>query len=198
MEKQKIIKGNSDAEIWNQVREDMNDISYPFMYSANIQHNDKLVFLNIEIDLGGGFESGLQTTSLTAPVPIQFTTLSTRINEQKDFRFALHDEDFIDKVGKFFGMEDVHTGYAEFDKKLVVKTNDIEKVKEVFADENTRKVFETLPGFNLHIANYDHEDRHSSLELTIDRDITNVEELNKIYDAFVNVLDAFEFSDHAV
>lgn len=198
MEKQKIIKGNSDAEIWNQVRADLGDISYPFMYSADIQHNDKSVFLNIEIDLGGGFESGFQSTSLTAPVPIQFTTLSSRINEHKGFRFALHDEDFIDKVGKFFGMEDVKTGYLEFDKKLVVKTNDIERVKEVFADEQTRKVFQTLPGFNLHIAYYDHEDRHSSLELTIDRDITNVEELHKIYDAFINVLNAFEFSSHAV
>jgi hypothetical protein len=197
MEKQKIIKG-SDVEIWDQVKADMDDISYPFIYNANIENNNKSVFLNIEIDLGGGFESGIQSTSFTTPVPIQFTTLSARINENKGFRFALHDEDFIDKVGKFFGMEDVRTGYVEFDKKLVVKTNDIERVKEVFADEQTRKVFETLPGFNLHIAYYDHEDKHSSLELTIDRDITNVEELRKIYDAFINVLEAFEFSSHTV
>ncbi len=104
----------------------------------------------------------------------------------------MHDEDFIDKLGKFFGMEDIETGYAEFDKKIVVKTNDPEKVKTVFADEQTRKVFQTLSGFDLHVAYYDHEDRHSSLELTIDRDITNVEELHRIYDAFKNVLEAFE------
>ncbi|MEO8771703.1 MAG: hypothetical protein ABI402_16525 [Ferruginibacter sp.] len=197
MEKQKLIKGNNDAEIWEQVRADMDDISYPFMYKADIQHNDKSVFLNIETDLGGGFESGFQSTGLTAPIPIRFTTLSSRINEHKDFRFALHDEDFIDKVGKFFGMEDVKTGYLEFDKKLVVKTNDIQRIKEIFADEQTRKLFQSLPGFNLHIAYYDHEDKHSSLELTIDRDITNVDELHKIYDAFVNVMDAFELSHHA-
>ncbi|MEO6670718.1 MAG: hypothetical protein ABIN36_14650 [Ferruginibacter sp.] len=198
MEKQKIIRGNTDAEVWSQVQEDMNHISYPFMYSADIQHNEKSVFLNIEIDLGGGFDSGFQTTSLTAPVPIQFTTLSSRINEHKNFRFALHDEDFIDKVGKFFGMEDVQTGFAEFDKNLVVKTNDVERIREAFADEQTRKVFENLPGFNMHIASYGHEDSHCSLELTINRDITNVEELKKVYDAFVNVLDAFEFNNHPI
>lgn len=198
MEKYKIIKGQSDEEIWDQVRADMSNISYPLKYGANIQQNDKTISLNIEVDLGGGFESGFQVTSLTAPVPIQFTTLTSRLNEPKDFRFALHDEDFIDKVGKFFGMEDVKTGYEDFDRKLVVKTNDVEKVKAVFADEDTRRTFQSLAGFNLHIAHYDHDDKHSSLELTIDKDITNVEELRKIYDAYVNVLEAFEQISHPV
>ncbi len=198
MEKHKIVRGTSEEEIWDQIRQDLGEISYPLVYAANIQEEDSSVFLNIESDLGGGFESGFQSTNFTAPVPIQFTTLSSRLNEPKSFRFALHDEDFIDKLGKFFGMEDVKTGYPEFDKKLVVKTNDIEKVKAVFADEQTRKVFQSLGGFNLHIAHYDHDDKHSALELSIDRDITNVEELHSIYNAFVNVLDAFEYSRHPV
>jgi hypothetical protein len=199
MENYKIIKGNNDEEIWDQVEKDLDNITYPFIYWANIQLKEQSVFLNIETDLGGGFESGFQSTTLTAPVPVQFTTLSSRINESKDFRFALHDEDFIDKLGKFFGMEDVKIGYPEFDKKMVVKTNDAEKTKAVFADAETRKVFQSLGGFNLNIAYYDdQEDKHSALELSIDREITNVEELHKIYNAFVHVLDAFEYSDHRV
>lgn len=155
--------------------------------------------MNIEVDLGRGFESGFQATSFIAPVPIQFTTFSSRINETKNFRFALHDEDFIDKVGKFFGMEDVKIGYPEFDKKIIVKTNDVEKTKAIFSDEEARKLFESLGGFNLHIAYYENEnDKHASLELSIDREIVNVDELHRIYNAFVKVLDAFEYSDHTV
>ncbi len=179
MEKYKIIKGGTE-DIWNQVKADLDDVSYPLIYNVNIQENEKSVFLNIERDLGGGFESGFQSTTLTAPVPIQFTTFASRLNDHKNFRFALHDEDFIDKLGKFFGMEDVKTGYDSFDKKLVVKTNDVEKVKAVFSDVETRNTFESLGGFNLHIANYDEDDKHSSLELTIDREITDVEDRQDI------------------
>ena len=192
MEKYKIIQGIGE-DIWNEVKADLDSISYPFVYNINIRENERSVFLNIEVDLGGGFESGFQSTSLTAPVPIQFTTLASRLTENRNFRFAVHDEDFIDKVGKFFGMEDIKTGYPEFDKKLVVKTNDPEKVKELFANKETRDLFQSLGGFNLHIANYDHDDRHSSLELTIDRAVTDAAQLHKIYIAFVRVLEVFEY-----
>lgn len=194
MEKYKVIRGEQEQEIWDQVKQDLENISYPFVYGVNIQHREKTVFISIEVDLGGGFESGFQTTSLTAPVPVQFTAMSSRMEADRDFRFVLHDEDFIDKVGKFFGMEDVLIGYEEFDKKLVVKTNDIERVKKIFADPETRKIFVTLGSFNLHIAHYDHDEPHSALELTIDRDITNVEDLKRIYHAFLQVLQSFEVS----
>lgn len=194
MEKYKVIRGDEEQQIWDQVKQDLDNINYPFVYGANIQHQEKTVFLSIEVDLGGGFESGFQTTSLTAPVPVQFTALSSRLDTDKEFRFVLHDEDFIDKVGKFFGMEDVHTGYEEFDKKLIVKTNDIERVKKIFADPETRKLFISLGSFNLHIAHYEQDEPHSALELTIDRDITNVEDLKHVYNAFLKVLESFEVS----
>ena len=198
MENYKIISGEKEDEIWSQVRSDLANIAYPFVYHANIRENDRIVSLTIEVDLGGGLESGFQYTSLTAPVPLQFTTMTSRLNQNKDFRFVLHDEDFIDKVGKFFGMEDVQIGYPEFDKKLIVKTNNSEKVKEIFADDQTRKLFETLGSFNMHISHYDHEDKHSILELTIDRDITNAEELHKIYNVFIHVLNSFEYNSNPV
>ena len=188
MEKYKLIKGETEEDIWKQVQDDLETITYPFLYGASIQKEDSTVFINIEVDLGGGFESGFQSTSLSAAVPIQFTTFSSRIDADKNFRFALHDEDFIDRLGKAFGMEDVETGYEEFDKKLIVKTNDVETVRKVFSDEDTRKLFESLHGFNLHIAYYDDEDKHTSLELTIDREITNASELRRIYNAFCMVL----------
>ena len=197
MEKHKIITGETEDEIWKQISADLADISYPLMYNANIRYNDKTVFLNIENDPGGGFESGFQSTIFTAAIPVHLTFFSSQLDEQKGFRLALHDENFIDKLGKFFGIEDVQTGFEEFDKKLIIKTNDVEKVRILFADEKVREVFQMLGSFNLHVAHYDHVDRHSALELTIDRDILNIEELRKIYIAFVSVLNAFEKGNNA-
>jgi hypothetical protein len=192
MEKHKLIRAENEQDLWGQLKADLDNITFPFIYSVNIQADKKSVFLNIETDPGGGFESGFQTTSLTAPLPISFTTFSSALTGAKNFRFALHDESFIDKVGKFFGMEDVKTGYPEFDKKLVVKTNDVKMVKAIFFDEPTRKLFESLVGFNLHLAYYEDDNKQASLELTIDRDVTDVQELHEIYNAFVHVLDGFE------
>ncbi len=91
MENYKIVRGQSEEDIWNQINSDLGNIEYPFVYGADIRQDEKSVFLNIEADIAGGFESGFQATSLTAPVPIQFTTFSSRLNEPKSFRFALHD-----------------------------------------------------------------------------------------------------------
>ncbi len=193
MNKYKIIKAGEEGGIWDQIKKDLDTMEFPFSYSANVQDNDRTLFLNIEVDPGGGFESGFQTTSLTTPIPLQFTTLSARLqSNNKELRFVLHNEDFIDKLGKFFGIEDVITGFEEFDNKLIVKTNDAERIKAVFADEATRRVFETLGEFNLHIVYYEQPDKHAALELNIDREITNTEELHKVYDAFLNVINALE------
>ena len=193
MNQHKIIKAGEDGGIWEQISKDLRAMEFPFSYSASIQENDRTVFLNIEVDPGGGFESGFQTTSLTTPIPLQFTTLSSRLQSNNpELRFVLHNEDFIDKLGKFFGMEDVITGYEEFDNKLIVKTNDTVRIQAAFSDEATRSVFKTLGEFNLHIAYYDQPEKHASLELNIDREITNTEELKKVYDAFVRVVDALE------
>ena len=195
MKQYKVIAAIEGQEVWAQVKKDLSDITYPFVYNVNIQQDGHTVFLAIEADPAAGFESGFQATSLTAPMPIQFTVFTSRLVgiDSNKFRFALHDEDFIDKVGKFFGMEDVRTGYKEFDKKLVVKTNDGERVKKIFEKEATRSLFEGLGGFDIHIAYYDdQEDKHCSLELSINSFITDATELEKIYCAFTDVLKGIE------
>ncbi len=178
-----------ESETWTEVAEFLKGATLPFQYSKTFYHNDKNINLTIDIDPGGGFESGYEFTSLSAPVPVQFTSIRSPLKDTPAFMFALHDSKVMDRIGKFFGAEDVELGYTEFDKLLVVKTNNKEALTRVFEDQPVREVFRELKEFSLEIAAHEDGNPAYSLEFIIDRAITSVDELKKIFSAFTSVLD---------
>jgi hypothetical protein len=95
----------------------------------------------------------------------------------------------MDRIGKFFGSEDVELGYPEFDKLLVVKTNDKDALHAVFSDQFVRETFRELKEFSLEIVVHEDGNPSHSLEFVIDRAITDVEELKRIFTAFAAVLE---------
>src|SRR5438874_1447804 len=119
MQEEKIISGKSEDEVWEKISAELTEDTLE--YHAIIKQQSKKIVLNIDIDLGGGFENGYAFTSLTAP-----------LQPEPGFKFAIHDDTLIDDVGKFFGMHDVEIGYPEFDKKIIIKTNDSLKTKDLF------------------------------------------------------------------
>lgn len=180
---------SSNIETWEEVQEFLKGVSLPFQYSKTFYHNEKNVNLTIDIDPGGGFESGYEFTSLSAPVPVQFTSISSPLKKNPALLFALHDAKVIDRIGKIFGAEDVELGYSEFDKLLIVKTNDKDALRLVFSDQDVRQTFRELKEFSLEIVVHENGNPAHSLEFIIDRAITEVDELKKIYSAFTAVLD---------
>lgn len=182
MKENVLISGEND-EIWRKISEDL-DQKDPLDYQVTISTSGRQVSLNIDIDLGGGFEGGYAVTSFSSLL---------HINES--FRFAIHREDFIDEIGKFFGMQDVEIGYEEFDKKMLIKTNDADKVRFIFSDLEVRKVLQMLDNFSFGIANHHVGDSHLKepfLELVIEEGITDTDALKDIYNAFINVLNKIE------
>jgi hypothetical protein len=180
MDQQNIFKGNNEEEVWNQINEQFIQNPDPLEYLAVIEQGDRKVILDVDIDLGGGFESGYETTTFTAP-----------LHHEPLFRFAIHEEHFTDEIGKFFGMQDVKIGYEEFDKELIIKTNDEARVKQIFADASVRAVFQNLKNFTFGITHHRPEQtdqREPYLELNIETGITDVNELRKLYKAFFSVL----------
>ena len=105
MDKEKLITANNIDEVWPQITEDLKDNE--FDYSVIISIQNRKVYLDIDVDPGGGFEGGYQTT-----------TLRSRLENVGEFRFALHHQGLLDEIGKFFGMEDIETAYLEFDGAL--------------------------------------------------------------------------------
>ena len=184
MEDQKIISGTTEQEIWETIAADLATEGDLLDYNVVIEQDGRQIELYIDIDLGGGFEGGSALTQLVAPLGVN-----------RDFRFAIHDEDFLDTIGKFFGLEDVKIGYPELDEHVVIKTNTPEKIRALFADNSLREVFTTLEDFDFGIHTHHLEDSESDqpfLEFNINQGITDAEELRKIYHAFYTILVGLE------
>ncbi|MDR6942512.1 hypothetical protein [Mucilaginibacter pocheonensis] len=181
MEPDKICTGNTEDEVWQQLAADINaDI---WEYQALIKQGAREIKLDIDIDLGGGFEGGYATTCFSSPLT------------DPNFRFAAHEQDFIDEIGKFFGMQDVKIGFKQLDDRLIIKTNDTDKVKALFADPSVIEVFTVLTDFDFGIRLHNVEgsdQKQAFLELNIKDGITDVEILRELYHAFCVVLDKLE------
>lgn len=177
MEIDKTYTGTTEEQIWKQIATDINDDVLE--YHAIIQQGPVEIYLDIDIDMGGGFEGGYATTSYRAPLT------------GTAFQFAIHEEHFTDEIGKFFNMQDVTIGYPELDEHLIVKTNDEAKVKTLFNDEATRKTFTELENFDLGITLHsleDSDEKQAFLELNIEDGITDIATLRQLYHAFYTVL----------
>ena len=170
----RVVKGQTEEEIWQQVRPDFEGEEL-LGYNVLLETPNSLVKVDVDIDLGGGFEGGFEITRMVSKIPAT-----------NDFKFALHKEDFLDEIGKFFGMQDVKLGYEDFDKHVVVKTNDEARIKELLADDQLRLFVLSLnEDFNFSLS-HDHEEKVLALE--IEKGITDVSALQKLHAGFVQVL----------
>jgi hypothetical protein len=186
MEEARVISGSSLDEVWKQVDADFSQYQELYEYSAIIEQQGRSITLDIDIDLGGGFEGGYALTRFMSP-----------LKSFDDFRFSLHREDLLDDIGKFFGMEDIQIGYPEFDKEIVIKSNQPERIKDILASAQIREVIQSLPNFEFHIGHHhsSHTEVESAfLELRIDEGITDTETLRPIYSAFTSVLEKVDFN----
>lgn len=179
MNEERIIQAANEEEVWKRLNMDLQDTDL-LHYKAAIEQGGKKVYLDIDIDLGGGFESGYSTTTLIAP-----------LSAAEGFKFAIHPKHFTDDIGKFFGMQDVVIGYPDFDEKFIIKTNDEVKVKALFADSAIRKELIALPDFTFEITtekNSEDDEKHCVLQLFIEEAINQPAQLRSVYHMFMQVL----------
>jgi hypothetical protein len=176
MTERKNITGDA-PEIWHQINSDFISGSDLHNYQVSIQHEDRNIDLDILSSPGGSAEGGYDVTTLTSQLPAH-----------TNFYFSIHPEDFLNKIGKLFGMEDVVLGYPEFDNNVIVKTNNAHRLKRIFAAPEVREVFQSLSGYSFRI--HKHPEKEGDyLELMIQRSLINAGELKKVFDAFCHVLD---------
>ena len=91
MEDVKVISGRTSTEVWKQIEEYFNKNPNLFEYSVVIEQQGRSVGMDIDIDLGGGFEGGYA-----------LTRFMSNLKSFDDFKFSLHKQDIIDDVAKFF------------------------------------------------------------------------------------------------
>lgn len=175
MEVAKRIRGNSTEEVWQQLQDDFSTLTTLSDYTVLIEQENRHIELTMGIHQGGSDEGGYE-----------YTTLTTPLNPTHDFFFTIYPQDVFTEIGKLLGMQDIKTGYSEFDHQVIVKTNDPLKFKKVFSSRDTRKVFESLSGYSLKITT--EKGKGTALELKVQRALTDVEELKQVYKAFYQIL----------
>lgn len=143
-------------------------------YHVTCQLGDHLLKLNISSSPGGSTEGGYESTSINAA-----------LLSGSNFNFVLYPEDFMITIGKLFGLQDIVLGYPEFDKNVVVKTNDAAKLKTVLAGEGARKILKNMSGFALKLES---DDEGHNLDLSIQRALMDINELNQVLAMFYEVL----------
>lgn len=175
MEVAKRIRGNSTEEVWQQLQDDFSSLTTLSDYTVLIEQENRQIELSLGIHQGGSDEGGYE-----------YTTLSSPLNPTHDFFFTIYPQDVFTEIGKLLGMQDIKTGYPEFDSQVIVKTNDPLKFKKAFSSRETRKVFESLSSYSLKITA--EKNKGTLLELKIQRALINVEELKTVYKAFYQIL----------
>lgn len=172
MTPKKIISAANEADIWNKVNEDFAG-GVPHDYHVEIQYDNTNVELHIVSSPGGNVEGGYE-----------YTTLKAKLPSENDFEFIIQPEDFLNRIGKFFGGQDVELGYPEFDKNVLVKTNNPERLKSFFQDEKSRRIFTDLSGYSFGIVT---ANEARVLELQVQRVISG-NDLKHTFEAFLKAL----------
>ncbi|WP_066831756.1 hypothetical protein [Rufibacter ruber] len=178
METLHTFTGSTQDEIWQKVAYDMASQKELLSYSALVQLNDTQIYFDTDLDLGGGFEGGISSTNFMAPVP-----------ENVSLRFSLHEQGWMDEVGKFFGMEDVELGYPDIDEAFIIKTNQPDTLKQLLSDPTVHQLLLKHKSCELKLHD-DADDSGHETVLTFSKDeaILNIAELREIYDMLYRLL----------
>ncbi|SNC68379.1 hypothetical protein SAMN06265337_2285 [Hymenobacter gelipurpurascens] len=178
MDTPRTFSADTEAALWQQVAADMAQEPDLLEYTANLQQNGHTIQLDIDIDMGGGFEGGYETTTFTAVVPRPVA-----------LRFALHEQDWIHELGKLLGLTDVELGYPELDAAYIITTNDKEALRALFSDPAIQQTLLKYQEMRLTLAPSHHED-DSELYLTFlkEQAILEPEQLQEIYHLLYTLL----------
>ncbi|MFC5269301.1 hypothetical protein [Adhaeribacter terreus] len=178
MENLRQFSGESENEIWQQIAADMHQQNEILEYSAQINQQDHQVYFDIDIDLGGGFEGGFETTTFMAPV------------NNSELKFHLYPQNWLNEVGKILGLEDVELGYPEFDKTFIIKASNPEKLKRIFADETIRQTLLKYPDCELKLSHeHDKPNARNLLTFNLDLALISPEHLREVYHVMLQILE---------
>jgi hypothetical protein len=182
MEQQKIISGDTEEKLWQQVAADLKQAPELLQYDVLLDQQGKQAVLSIDIDPGGGFESGYATTQFLVPV------------SNTEFELTLRQQGLLQEAGKLFGLQDIIIGIPEIDKKFIIQSNDEAKAKTLFSNNDVNELLLSLDDVTLQTTSKENTEgiKTSFLEMFIEDGITDPEKLRVMYTVCVQVRDLID------
>ena len=177
--------GPSREEIWRQLS---NEIGAQYI-QGSFWKGDKVQIRHEQwtITLDTYSVSDGQTSST-------YTRIRAPYVNKDGFRFTIYRKGFFSELGKFLGFRDVEVGYPDFDEAFIIKGNDVQKLRALFANPKIRQLLEMQKA--LHFTVKDDEGWFSKtfpegvdeLYFSVAGVIKDVERLKSLYYLFAEVL----------
>lgn len=178
METIRTFTASSEPALWAQVAADLARQPDLFDYRADLCQPPYCVRLELDIDLGGGFEGGYELTTLRAVVP-----------GRPALRFALHEQDWVHEIGKLLGLQDVELGFAELDRTFIITTNDASALRQLLADPAVHQTLLRYPAARLTLApDAEAADAPLLLTLRLEQAVVEPEQLRGLYQLLLRLL----------
>jgi hypothetical protein len=172
----------SRQEIWRQLCDEINAVlisSNPAHgYKASASVNDWIVTIDVHSTKHG--------TTLTR--------MRAAFINKDGFRFSVYRQDFFSDIAKYFGMQDITIGFADFDRKFVIKSNNEIKAAQLFAQERMRQLIEANPEVLLEVRDDEgllgpaFPADVDELYLHVIGMVTEIERIHSLYDLFAETL----------
>jgi hypothetical protein len=180
METLRTFTANSEDELWQQVAADMAQEKDFLQYSAQLNQGRYRMLLDIDIDMGGGFEGSFESTTLTAaitgPMPLHF---------------HLHEQDWVNELGKLLGLEDVALGYPVLDDAFIIKTNNPTQLKLLLSSAELQGLLlKYRDDMQLTLGPADHQDGTAvELRFMAERALVDPAQLQEVYHMLLLLLE---------
>jgi hypothetical protein len=136
--------GPSKEEIWRQLASEIGaqyvDGGFWKGDKVQAQHGQ----WTITLDTYTVSHSDGKTSSSTT-----YTRIRAPYVNKDGFRFTIYRQGFFSDLGKMLGMQDVEVGYSEFDEAFIIKGNDEQKLRALFANSKIRQLLEMQSAVHL-------------------------------------------------
>lgn len=175
----RVFSADTEETLWQQVTADINQQSELFEYDAELVQAGYHIRMAIEIDLGGGFEGGFETTAFTALVP-----------NHTPLRFSMHEQDWVHEIGKLLGLSDIELGDPELDATFIITTNSADTLRDLLlSDPDLRQTLLRHPTARLALAPTSESPAAAVyLMFTKDAAIVDPAELREVYHLMISLL----------
>lgn len=179
--------GPSKDEIWRQLCEQIGGdfVEGGFWKGSKVQVHHKHWTVTLDAYTESHGEHGSAA----------YTRIRAPYMNKDGFRFTIYRRGFFSELGKLFGMQDVEIGEPEFDDAFIIKGNDEEKLRKLFAKRRVRELLERQPAIHLSVRDDEgwfkgrFPEGVDELYFRESGVIKDIERLKTLYDLFAEVLD---------
>jgi hypothetical protein len=131
----------------------------------------------------------------TGKTTVVYTRLRAPYVNPDHFRFTIYRRGLFSDISKWFGMQDIEVGHADFDRDFIIKGTDESKLRALFDHPRLRELIAAQPQIHLTVID---DEGYWGVEFPTDTDelclhvcgmIKDVERLKLLFELFAETLD---------